>query len=179
MVTTNKNIDLAGVRNLLEQVHDPEVPVLSILDLGIVRDIRIIRPGDAPEDASGPDILEIVITPTYSGCPAMDMIRTEIVATLGQHGYRNVRVTTILAPAWTTEWMSQEGKDKLRAYGIAPPNPLQQVCQIRPFHRDEAVQCPHCGSYHTNLISEFGSTACKALYKCEECKEPFDYFKCH
>jgi len=195
MVTTNKNIDLAGIRKLLGEVHDPEVPVLSILDLGIVRDIRVVQPGDtgplphetpgnaqpAPPENSGSvhDQLEIVITPTYSGCPAMDMIRKEMVTTLNQHGYGNVKVTTVLSPAWTTEWMSQEGKDKLRAYGIAPPNPLQQVCQIRPFHREEAVQCPHCGSYHTSLISEFGSTACKALYKCGDCKEPFDYFKCH
>ncbi|HEY4205290.1 MAG TPA: 1,2-phenylacetyl-CoA epoxidase subunit PaaD, partial [Puia sp.] len=93
--------------------------------------------------------------------------------------YDNVKVTTVLSPAWTTEWMSEAGKDKLKAYGIAPPNPMQQVCQIRPFHREEAVECPHCGSYHTILVSEFGSTACKALYKCEDCKEPFDYFKCH
>lgn len=228
MVTTNKNIDIAGIRKLLGEVRDPEVPVLSILDLGIVRDIRVVPPGDAgplplersgddeaishrtperdpsalhvvsreiqtiphqtPEEdqpaaleapGSGHDQLEIVITPTYSGCPAMDMIRKEIMTTLNQHGYGHVKVTTVLSPAWTTEWMSQEGKDKLRAYGIAPPNPLQQVCQIRPFHREEAVQCPHCGSYHTSLISEFGSTACKALYKCGDCKEPFDYFKCH
>ncbi|MBN8852933.1 MAG: phenylacetate-CoA oxygenase subunit PaaJ [Sphingobacteriales bacterium 50-39] len=167
MVTTNKNIDITEVRKLLGEVHDPEVPVLTILDLGIVRDIRV---------EGG---LEIVITPTYSGCPAMDMIRQQIVTTLDQHGYGQVKVTTVLSPAWTTEWMSQEGKDKLKAYGIAPPNPLQQVCQIRPFHREEAVQCPHCGSYHTSLISEFGSTACKSLYKCMDCKEPFDYFKCH
>lgn len=167
MVTTNKNIDITEVRKLLGEVHDPEVPVLTILDLGIVRDIRV---------EGG---LEIVITPTYSGCPAMDMIRQQIVTTLDQHGYGQVKVTTVLSPAWTTEWMSQEGKDKLKAYGIAPPDPLQQVCQIRPFHREEAVQCPHCGSYHTSLISEFGSTACKSLYKCMDCKEPFDYFKCH
>jgi len=167
MVTTNKNIDITEVRKLLGEVHDPEVPVLTILDLGIVRDIQV---------EGG---LEIVITPTYSGCPAMDMIRQQIVTTLDQHGYGQVKVTTVLSPAWTTEWMSQEGKDKLKAYGIAPPNPLQQVCQIRPFHREEAVQCPHCGSYHTSLISEFGSTACKSLYKCMDCKEPFDYFKCH
>lgn len=167
MVTTNKNIDITEVRKLLGEVHDPEVPVLTILDLGIVRDIRV---------EGG---LEIVITPTYSGCPAMDMIRQQIVTTLDQHGYGQVKVTTVLSPAWTTEWMSQEGKDKLKAYGIAPPNPLQQVCQIRPFHREEAVQCPHCGSYHTSLISEFGSTACKSLYKYMDCKEPFDYFKCH
>ena len=180
MVMTNKNIDIVEIRKLLGEVHDPEVPVLSILDLGIVRDVRVDQPRDGQSaPGSGNGQLEIVITPTYSGCPAMDMIRKEIVTTLNRHGYEDVKVTTVLSPAWTTEWMSQEGKDKLRAYGIAPPNPLQQVCQIRPFHRDEAVQCPHCGSYHTSLISEFGSTACKALYKCEDCKEPFDYFKCH
>jgi len=186
MVTTNKNIDIAAVWKLLGEILDPEVPVLSILDLGIVRDVRVAQPGEAsghdelaPHKASGHDQLEIVITPTYSGCPAMDVIRMQIRMVLAQHGYEDVRVTTVLSPAWTTEWMSQEGKDKLRAYGIAPPNPLQQVCQIRPFHREEAVQCPHCGSYHTSLISEFGSTACKSLYKCDDCKEPFDYFKCH
>jgi ring-1,2-phenylacetyl-CoA epoxidase subunit PaaD len=167
MVTSNKNIDTADIRTLLEEVYDPEVPVLSILDLGIVRDIRT-------EDG-----LEIVITPTYSGCPAMDVIRTQIRLLLAEKGYTDVKITTVLSPAWTTEWMSQEGRDKLRAYGIAPPNPLQQVCQVRPFHREEAVQCPHCGSYHTSLISEFGSTACKSLYKCVDCREPFDYFKCH
>jgi ring-1,2-phenylacetyl-CoA epoxidase subunit PaaD len=168
MVRTNDDITVAAIRQWLGEVNDPEVPVLSILDLGIVRDIKVAA-GD----------VEVIITPTYSGCPAMDMIRMQILATLNQHGYEHVKVTTVLSPAWTTEWMSQEGKDKLRAYGIAPPNPLQQVCQVRPFHREEAVQCPHCGSYHTSLISEFGSTACKALYKCGDCKEPFDYFKCH
>ena len=167
MVTENNDIDIAGIRQLLEEVHDPEVPVLSILDLGIVRDIRISSP------------IEVIITPTYSGCPAMDVIRMQIRMVLAQHGYGDVKITTVLSPAWTTEWMSQAGKDKLKAYGIAPPNPMQQVCEIRPFHREEAIQCPHCGSYHTNLISEFGSTACKALYRCEDCKEPFDYFKCH
>ena len=154
--------------SLLKEISDPEVPVLSIVDLGIVRDVRETD-GEA----------EVVITPTYSGCPAMDMIRMNIRAALDQHGYQRARITTVLSPAWTTEWMSEEGKDKLRAYGIAPPTPLQQVCHTKLFHRDEAIQCPHCQSYHTTLISEFGSTACKALYRCEVCKEPFDYFKCH
>jgi len=154
--------------SLLKEVNDPEVPVLSIVDLGIVRDVR---------HAEGET--EVVITPTYSGCPAMDMIRMNIRAILDQHGYQRARITTVLSPAWTTEWMSEEGKDKLKAYGIAPPTPLQQVCHTKLFHRDEAIQCPHCQSYHTTLISEFGSTACKALYRCEECREPFDYFKCH
>jgi ring-1,2-phenylacetyl-CoA epoxidase subunit PaaD len=198
-MVTNKNIDIPAIKKLLGEVHDPEVPVLSILDLGIVRDVRIGEGQAAPQsdgqyaspggpanngqrspgrEASSGEV-EVIITPTYSGCPAMDVIRMQIRMVLAQHGYDKVKVTTVLSPAWTTEWMSQEGKDKLKAYGIAPPNPMQQVCEIRPFHRDEAVQCPHCGSYHTNLISEFGSTACKALYKCADCKEPFDYFKCH
>ena len=154
--------------SLLKEVNDPEVPVLSIVDLGIVRDVRQTE-GET----------EVIITPTYSGCPAMDMIRMNIRAILDQHGYQRARITTVLSPAWTTEWMSEEGKDKLKAYGIAPPTPLQQVCHTKLFHRDEAIQCPHCQSYHTTLISEFGSTACKALYRCEACREPFDYFKCH
>lgn len=154
--------------SLLKEVNDPEVPVLSIVDLGIVRDVRQTE-GET----------EVIITPTYSGCPAMDMIRMNIRAILDQHGYQRTRITTVLSPAWTTEWMSEEGKDKLKAYGIAPPTPLQQVCHTKLFHRDEAIQCPHCQSYHTTLISEFGSTACKALYRCEACREPFDYFKCH
>ena len=154
--------------SLLKEVNDPEVPVLSIVDLGIVRDVRQTE-GET----------EVIITPTYSGCPAMDMIRMNIRAILDQHGYQRTLITTVLSPAWTTEWMSEEGKDKLKAYGIAPPTPLQQVCHTKLFHRDEAIQCPHCQSYHTTLISEFGSTACKALYRCEACREPFDYFKCH
>jgi ring-1,2-phenylacetyl-CoA epoxidase subunit PaaD len=161
-------VNISEIWSLLKGVNDPEVPVLSILDLGIVRDIKVDS-----------DKVEVVITPTYSGCPAMDMIRMQIRAELDQHGYTDARITTVLSPAWTTEWMSQEGKDKLKAYGIAPPTPLQQVCHTQLFHREEAIQCPHCLSYHTTLISEFGSTACKALYRCEDCKEPFDYFKCH
>jgi ring-1,2-phenylacetyl-CoA epoxidase subunit PaaD len=96
-----------------------------------------------------------------------------------ERGYPNLRLTTVLSPAWTTDWMSERGKEKLREYGIAPPLPLQQVCHPALFQREEAIACPHCHSYHTSLISEFGSTACKALYRCDDCKEPFDYFKCH
>ena len=154
--------------SLLEEVNDPEVPVLSIVDLGIVRDVR--RDGNR---------VEVIITPTYSGCPAMDAIRMNIRMVLLQHGYTDAIITTVLSPAWTTDWMSDKGKEKLQAYGIAPPLPTQQVCHPGLFHREEAIQCPRCHSYHTRLISEFGSTACKALYRCEDCKEPFDYFKCH
>ena len=153
---------------LLGDITDPEVPVLSVVDLGIIRDIRL---------ANG--IPEIVITPTYSGCPAMDMIRANIRMRLLEKGFRDVRIETVLSPAWTTDWMSEAGKKKLEAYGIAPPMPTQTVCRMEMFSREEAIQCPHCHSFHTALISEFGSTACKALYRCEDCKEPFDYFKCH
>jgi ring-1,2-phenylacetyl-CoA epoxidase subunit PaaD len=154
--------------SILETITDPEVPVLSVIDLGIVREIKISE-----------HEIEIVITPTYSGCPAMDVIRINIQMTLLSHGYKNVKITQVLSPAWTTEWMSEAGKRKLKEYGIAPPNPKQQVCDQKLFAAAEAVQCPHCNSYHTHRVSEFGSTACKALYVCDDCKEPFDYFKCH
>jgi ring-1,2-phenylacetyl-CoA epoxidase subunit PaaD len=153
--------------DLLEEVKDPEVPVLSILDLGIVREIKLEG-----------DQINIVITPTYSGCPAMDVISMDIRLKLIEKGYRNVSVQQQLSPAWTTDWMTKEGKEKLKAFGIAPPNPKQQFCTSDMF-REEAVQCPHCHSYHTALISQFSSTACKAMYRCLACKEAFDYFKCH
>lgn len=147
---------------------DPEVPVLSVVDLGIVREIQLKDHGVA-----------VTITPTYTGCPAMDVIATTIRMQLLSHGISPVEIKTVLSPAWTTEWMTASGKDKLRAYGIAPPNPKQQVCTPEYFQREEAVQCPHCLSFHTTMISEFGSTACKSLYRCLDCQEPFDYFKCH
>ena len=153
---------------ILETVYDPEVPVLTITDLGIVRDVKI-----------NGDEIEIIITPTYTGCPAMDMIAMNIRLAMIENGYSKVKITSVLSPAWTTDWMSEEGKRKLKEYGIAPPNPKQQVCNDKLFAEAEAVQCPHCNSYRTNRISEFGSTACKALYQCIDCKEPFDYFKCH
>jgi ring-1,2-phenylacetyl-CoA epoxidase subunit PaaD len=158
--------------SILETVTDPEVPVLSVIDLGIIRDVII----DSPSGDGG---IEVVITPTYSGCPAMDMIAANIKMALLENGYRNIKITTVLSPAWTTDWMSEEGKRKLKEYGIAPPNPKQQVCRQELFVNAEAIQCPHCNSWHTHRISEFGSTACKALYQCDDCKEPFDYFKCH
>ena len=156
------------IRAILETVPDPEVPVLSINDLGILRDIKI-------NDGQ----IEVVVTPTYSGCPAMDVIRTNIRMVLLEHGYDNVLVSTVYSPAWTTDWMTEQGKQKLKAYGIAPPNPKQQVCNTRLFAEEEAIQCPHCNSYNTRRVSEFGSTACKSLYQCNACQEPFEYFKCH
>ena len=168
MITSTVIKNYKAVWDILSKVTDPEVPVLTITDLGIVRDVKM-------DD----DQLEIVITPTYSGCPAMDMITVNIRIALLSHGFNNVKITTVLSPAWTTDWMSEEGKEKLKAYGIAPPNPKQQACRDDLFATNEAVQCPHCNSYHTHRVSEFGSTACKALYQCDDCREPFDYFKCH
>lgn len=169
MVTPNHTpAEPAAVWQLLEAVMDPEVPVLSVLDLGIVREIELKDNG-----------VEVTITPTYTGCPAMDVISMNIRMQLMSAGYSPVTIRTVLSPVWTTEWMTESGKDKLRAYGIAPPNPKQQVCTPEFFQREEAVQCPHCQSYHTTMISEFGSTACKSLYRCLDCLEPFDYFKCH
>lgn len=156
------------ILSILQQVTDPELPVLSVIDLGIVRDLKI----DAAE-------IEVIITPTYSGCPAMDVISIQLKIVLLEYGFKKVTVTSVLSPAWTTDWMSEAGKIKLKEYGIAAPNPVASVCDINLFAEQETVQCPHCGSSHTVLISQFGSTACKALYKCEDCLEPFDYFKCH
>jgi ring-1,2-phenylacetyl-CoA epoxidase subunit PaaD len=119
-----------------------------------------------------------VITPTYSGCPAMDVISMDIRLKLIEKGYRNVSIQQQLSPAWTTDWMTESGKQKLKAFGIAPPNPKQQFCTEEMF-REEAVECPRCHSWHTALISQFGSTACKSMYRCLDCKEAFDYFKCH
>jgi len=163
------SIDKKTIYSYLEEVKDPEVPVLSVIDMGIIRDVLM----------HDDDELEIIITPTYSGCPAMDVISMNIRIMLSTLGLKKIKITQVLSPAWTTEWMSEEGKQKLKDYGIAPPNPKQQVCSDKLFAADEAVQCPICDSYHTHRISEFGSTACKALYQCDDCKEPFDYFKCH
>ncbi len=168
VIMKTPSIDKKALYAYLEEIKDPEVPVLSIIDLGIVRDIILHD-----------DELEVIITSTYTGCPAMDMIATQIRIELATLGFKKVKITNAISPPWTTEWMSEEGKRKLKEYGIAPPNPRQQVCSDTLFAADEAVQCPHCDSWHTHRVSEFGSTACKALYQCDDCKEPFDYFKCH
>jgi ring-1,2-phenylacetyl-CoA epoxidase subunit PaaD len=156
------------ILSILQQVCDPEIPVLTITDMGIVRDV-----------SCNDDEVEVIITPTYTGCPAMDLIAMNIRLALIENGYQKIKVTSVLSPAWTTDWMTETGKQKLKAYGIAPPNPKQQVFDQQLFAAAEAVQCPRCNSYLTQRISEFGSTACKALYQCKDCKEPFDYFKCH
>ncbi|MDA9509544.1 phenylacetate-CoA oxygenase [Bradyrhizobium sp. CCBAU 11386] len=146
-------------------VVDPEIPVLTIADLGVLR--NVVLDGDH---------VEVAITPTYSGCPAMNMIALEIEVALERAGFRGSKVRTVLSPAWTTDWMSEEGRRKLRAYGIAPP---QASSSRRALFGEQSVACPQCGSDKTELLSEFGSTSCKALWRCKACREPFDYFKCH
>lgn len=173
MITTEK-IHTAEIWNILDTVSDPEVPVLSVVDLGIIRNVQLIEPPDG-----GKAGVVITITPTYTGCPAMDVISMNIRMAMIENGFAKIEIKTVLSPAWTTDWMSESGKQKLKAYGIAPPRPVQSVCTPVNFQEEEAIQCPHCNSFHTRLISRFGSTACKALYQCGECKEPFDYFKCH
>jgi ring-1,2-phenylacetyl-CoA epoxidase subunit PaaD len=158
----------------LGQVQDPEIPVISVVDLGIVR---------AVEWQDGECV--VTITPTYSGCPAMQVIAESVTQALHEHGIERVRLVSQLSPAWTTDWMSEAGKQALKGYGIAPP--AQQVIDISGLHTGVkrgaqpklTVACPNCGSTHTELTSQFGSTPCKALYKCLDCREPFDYFKCH
>ncbi|MDB5822525.1 MAG: phenylacetate-CoA oxygenase [Herminiimonas sp.] len=168
------DIQPAQVWSWLEQVSDPEIPVISVVDLGIVRDVALTESGGGTD-------CTVTITPTYSGCPAMLVIAEAITRALQSHGVRHVRLATQLSPAWTTDWMSAIGKEKLRAYGIAPPT--QKVIDISGISRRgrvvATVPCPLCGSTNTRVTSEFGSTACKALYRCADCLEPFDYFKCH
>lgn len=154
---TDRNILL----QCLDDIKDPEIPVLSITDLGIVRDIVI----------NGSDV-EVFITATYTGCPAMDMIAAAIRTEMMVRGFKNIKVTTVHSPAWTTDWMTEKGKQKMKAYGIAPPDKRFAIPA-------DGVECPQCHSANTKLLSEFGSTACKALYQCNDCREPFDYFKCH
>ncbi len=163
-------IDEQQIWNLLEEVTDPEIPVLTVLDMGIVRKVEVLENGG----------VNIDITPTYSGCPAMSAIKFSIIAELEANGIHPVNVNLVLSPAWTTDWITEEGRKKLKEYGIAPP--VGQATQKRIdalFQEAPQVPCPHCESTNTKQISQFGSTACKALYQCQDCKEPFDYFKCH
>jgi ring-1,2-phenylacetyl-CoA epoxidase subunit PaaD len=148
----------------LAEVEDPEIPVISVVDLGIVRDV-----------AWAGDMLEVTVTPTYSGCPATSVIDFEIDRALRERGIRDLRLKRRLSPAWTTAWISESGRRKLRAYGITPPVEGAAACAgalIPPV-----VACPRCGSTHTERVSQFGSTPCKASYRCADCLEPFDYFK--
>ena len=152
MVATT--INKAQVYEWLANVPDPEIPVLSILDLGIVRDVTV------------DDRVTVTLTPTYSGCPATEAIESDVLAALKGHGVGDVAIKRVLSPPWTTDWISEDGREKLRRYGIAPPSPSREIA------------CPQCESMDTELVSEFGSTACKASWRCRECLEPFEYFKC-
>jgi ring-1,2-phenylacetyl-CoA epoxidase subunit PaaD len=151
--------------NAAATVVDPEIPVLTIADLGVLRDVAVTD-----------GRVEVAITPTYSGCPAVDMIGLEIELALEREGFRNPKVRTVLSPAWTTDWMSEDGRRKLSEYGIAPP---LAAASRRALFGVQHVMCPQCGSENTEVLSEFGSTSCKALWRCVSCREPFDYFKCH
>ena len=166
MITKDSTPTKEYIYDILSSVPDPEIPVLSVLDLGIVRDVKI-------EEGN----ITVVITPTYSGCPAMDAIAVNIKAALQDAGHPNITIETVLSPAWTTDWMSEEGKRKLKAYGIAPPE--GSVDKNTLLAESRPIPCPRCESTNTELVSQFGSTACKSLYKCLDCFEPFDYFKCH
>jgi len=161
---------------LLESVPDPEVPVLSVVDLGVVRAVSVEASTPISKTNEEPNVT-ITITPTYSGCPAMDMISMGIRMALMEAGFKKVNIVQQLSPAWTTDWMSEAGKRKLKEYGIAPPLSNKVVDEL--FGEDHKIQCPQCDSMNTELVSQFGSTSCKALYRCLDCKEPFDYFKCH
>jgi ring-1,2-phenylacetyl-CoA epoxidase subunit PaaD len=175
MTAATPPITADRVWSWLGEVPDPEIPVISVVDLGIVRDVAVADDGACV----------VTITPTYSGCPAMEVIAEDVERVLRARGIDRLRIVTRLSPAWTTDWMSDAGKAALKGYGIAPP--VQQVIDISALTRgvkrhaieQPEVACPHCGSTHTRLTSQFGSTPCKALYQCLDCREPFDYFKCH
>lgn len=165
MVASEIQIDNLEVAQILRSVTDPEIPVLSIMDMGVVRAVTINNKH-----------IDINITPTYSGCPAMDTIAADIVIALEKHGY-TAKIKLVLSPAWTTDWITENGRRELEKYGIAPP--LGEDMDKRALLDGERiVSCPRCKSTHTKMVSQFGSTACKALFQCEDCYEAFDYFKC-
>ena len=152
--------------DVLARVADPEIPVISVTELGIVREV-----------SSGADAVEVVVTPTYSGCPATEAIERSIVTALRAAGAPDVRVRTRLAPAWTTDWITAEAKEKLRRYGIAPPGAVAGGAPVQTIGFVPRIDCPLCGSRNTERLSAFGATACKALYRCRDCREPFEHFK--
>jgi ring-1,2-phenylacetyl-CoA epoxidase subunit PaaD len=164
MIVADKN----KILRILEEVKDPEIPVISVIEMGIVREVTI---------DSEKDTVHITITPTYSGCPAMQVIEEDIKAALRHEGYPYVTISTVYAPAWTTDWITEEAKTKLSAYGIAPPEKTTSDKSVL-MGKAKKLECPRCKSTNTEMISQFGSTACKALYRCLDCLEPFDYFKC-
>jgi ring-1,2-phenylacetyl-CoA epoxidase subunit PaaD len=151
---------------VLDEVKDPEVPVLSVVELGIVRDVAI-----------SDDAVTVTVTPTYSGCPAMAVIERDIASALRAHGVEHVEVRTTYTPAWTTDWIPAAAREKLRAYGIAPPGAADHDAPVAIGRRRPAVRCPYCGSVDTEIRSDFGSTACKAIHVCRSCSQPFEEFK--
>ena len=162
MVATTVSRD--DVLRWLGQIPDPEIPVLTLTDLGIIRDVAI------------DDEITVSMTPTYSGCPATEVIEQSVVDTLAEHGFESVVIKRVLSPAWTTDWITESGREKLRAYGIAPPEGSASKREL--MFGERKIPCPRCNSEDTTVVSEFGSTACKASYKCNACLEPFEYFKC-
>lgn len=165
---------LAQIWEWLAEVPDPEIPVLSIVDLGIVREV-----GWVDGDAARSDALRVVLTPTYSGCPATRVIERDVVRALHERGIERVELSVRIAPPWTTDWLSGTGREKLRAYGISPPGRADSRPLDLAGFREPDVVCPRCGASDAELTSRFGSTPCKALYRCKACREPFDHFKCH
>jgi ring-1,2-phenylacetyl-CoA epoxidase subunit PaaD len=154
-----------AIWEILDNVKDPEVPAVSVVELGILRCL-----------SWDGEHLTVDVTPTYSGCPATELIEELIAEALRAAGIRDLQINRVLTPAWTTDWITEEGREKLRVFGIAPPK--GSASKMSLLGADEVIACPLCGSEHTERISEFGSTACKALYRCRDCLEPFDYFKC-
>lgn len=155
------------IRSLIASIPDPEIPVLTIEDLGVLRNVVLVD-----------SIYEVTITPTYSGCPAMNVFEDDILALLKENNITNAKVVMTYDPPWTTDWLTDEAKLKLQKYGIAPPEEKTSDKNYIAGNERRNVTCPQCKSKNTKMISQFGSTACKALYQCEDCKEPFDYFKC-
>lgn len=158
----NKN----DILQLLSEIPDPEIPAITIVELGVIRDVLIEK-----------EEVTIIITPTYSGCPAMKRMESDIMDSLKVNGITKAKIKTVYSPAWTTDWINDEAKEKLRVYGIAPP---EKTTEDKSWltGKSKMVKCPRCKSENTKLVSQFGSTACKALYQCNDCLEPFDYFKC-
>ncbi|MBL4667662.1 MAG: phenylacetate-CoA oxygenase subunit PaaJ [Flavobacteriales bacterium] len=162
-----KQYNKEAIWKFLSEVPDPEIPVISVVELGVVRKVKVLT-----------EKVIITITPTYTGCPAMKAFEDDIISKLNDKGIENVEIKTVYSPAWTTDWMSDEAREKLRKYGIAPPIKGTEDKGVLFGSDSKIVSCPRCKSKNTTLKSQFGSTACKALYQCKECLEPFDYFKC-
>lgn len=159
--------DKESIQKWLREIPDPEIPVINLEELGVIRDIIIQG-----------EKVEVVITPTYTGCPAMKVMEEDIIKKLQEHRIKEVKVSTVLSPAWTTDWIGEEAREKLRKYGISPPEHSTVNKAVLMGKAERIVRCPRCNSTHSKMINQFGSTPCKALYKCEDCLEAFDYFKC-